>query len=790
MQRRSVSLLLRWRRAEDVCGAFHEPVFLDGLCGAPCARASSSRSVDRLRELQGLNDPSNTTATKKRRSGSRPQSKPSHKPEPSSTAVSQSRSFSRPAESAEAHQSRNVFVSNHYRLSDDEVGAFLQRHGIRHRQTGQHLVVEECPFCHDTRQKADNHYKLYIERTSGVYFCHRCGAKGSWYAFREHVGAGFGAGDTVERPLSALANSTKVSGASVSDTAGALTTVAKRPRGRPRKKPVPNSSAGEGADHAPLPAPAQSAWEAMKTHMSDRYVSVKHHLNLNRGINDETLRKYGVGAEYFRFMSDDGSYDSHLCYVFPMFDASGTLVRLKARSISEKKHMKLDPKGGAWGLFGLDTVPASATELVLTEGEFDAMAVHQATGIPAVSLPNGARSLPVSLLPGLERFEKIYLWMDDDLAGMEGARQFAKKLGLSRCVLVRPLRKEHAFNTEEASSCKDANEALLNGHDISAMLRAARRAPHEGIATFADLRDEIFVEFTNPLQVQGVRSEFLPRLNSIVKGHRRGELTVYSGHTGVGKTTLLSQMSLDYCMQGVPTLWGSFEISNVRIAKLLLSQYYARCTGKSPVGLVQDFDTWAEKFESLPLYFLRYFGSNPIDRVIDAMEYSNYVHDCSHALLDNLQFMTGGQARGADKFDVMDGAIHELRRFSTANNVHVSIVVHPRKENDDQTIQTASVFGSAKATQEADNLIILQRTPSGPVLDVRKNRFDGTLGTLNLRFNESSRMFEERDAPRRDARSFAALQESSRLLNAGSDLASVKSLRASSPRGRRGRLPK
>jgi twinkle protein len=232
-------------------------------------------------------------------------------------------------------------------------------------------------------------------------------------------------------------------------------------------------------------------------------------------------------------------------------------------------------------------------------------------------------------------------------------------------------------------------------------------------------------------------------------------------------------------MQGVPTLWGSFEVSNVRIAKLLMSQYYARSTGKSPVGLVENFDEWADKFETLPLYFMRYFGSNPIERVLHAMEYSNYVHDCSHILLDNLQFLTSGQGRGYDRFEVMDDAIERLRHYATSQNVHVSLVVHPRKENDDQEIQTASIFGTAKATQEADNLIILQRTPHGPVLDVRKNRFDGTLGTLNLRFCSSSRMFEERDAARRNTNALAILQQVARPTNVSVE---AKALRSSSAR--------
>lgn len=45
--------------------------------------------------------------------------------------------------------------------------------------------------------------------------------------------------------------------------------------------------------------------------------------------------------------------------------------------------------------------------------------------------------------------------------------------------------------------------------------------------------------------------------------------------------------------------------------------------------------------------------------------------------------------------------------------------------------------------------MILQRTESGPVLDVRKNRFDGTRGTIGLRFNTELRLFEERDSAKR-----------------------------------------
>lgn len=69
------------------------------------------------------------------------------------------------------------------------------------------------------------------------------------------------------------------------------------------------------------------------------------------------------------------------------------------------------------GLFGLTTIKETDRAIVITEGEFDAMAVYQETSMPAVSLPNGAHNLPVSLLPFFERFERIYLWMDADEVG-------------------------------------------------------------------------------------------------------------------------------------------------------------------------------------------------------------------------------------------------------------------------------------------------------------------------------------------------------------------------------------
>jgi twinkle protein len=249
------------------------------------------------------------------------------------------------------------------------------------------------------------------------------------------------------------------------------------------------------------------------------------------------------------------------------------------------------PSGGVRGLFGWHTVPDAADTLVMTEGEFDAMAVHQETGRPCVSVPNGASSFTPDLLPALKRFKRIVLWYDEDQAGKEGAERAAHKLGIARCTIVRlnrdllararksPSSAEHGGVEPHAAGAevpaaplqqqgkppKDANDLMLQGYDLQTILDAAEPIRHEQVLSFEDLREDVRLELATGEAKRGVHSRAFPTLNKVFGGLRRGELTVVTGPTGCGKTTFLSQLSMDYCLQGVPTLWGSFEIKNTRL---------------------------------------------------------------------------------------------------------------------------------------------------------------------------------------------------------------------------------
>lgn len=69
---------------------------------------------------------------------------------------------------------------------------------------------------------------------------------------------------------------------------------------------------------------------------------------------------------------------------------------------------------------------------------------------------------------------------------------------------------------------------------------------------------------------------------------------------------------------------------------------------------------------------------------------------------------------------LQDIALDKFRKFATEKNVHVTLVIHPRKEDEGHRLTTSSIFGSAKASQEADLVVILQvRLFSGSTLSER-----------------------------------------------------------------------
>jgi len=727
------------------------------------------------------------------------------------------------------------FVSKHFAVEPSELAGLINKSFKDHRlnSSAETVEIKTC-FQDCTRERKglnDNAWKLNI-RKDGSYYCFRCSSGGNWYNLKRRLARNSGLEITSNRSEESPAENRdqgkdpssiggigqqqqqeqlrQPSATNLFAEADGVSPHANRKEDPPKPPPLPDQQSALAHHQAllaaimsprPTPAPSSSAAAASpltppasvtlslpgaKEKNPSPYARqlVLDYLRQQRGLSDEVLMRYGVGVGIQAWPDEtkNNEWTDRVTVTFPWMvkqssPAAGNnkfiIQRVKHRAVESKGLQRILPKGGGFGFFGWHVVDDTHTEIIITEGEYDAMAAcqglraapgdHALKGVPVVSLPNGCNSLPPDLLPLLERFTKIYLWLDNDKAGQDAAEKFARKLGLNRCVIVKP-------SDNMPRPPKDANDALrlifppsVAGAPATSssaaspspslildMLLAAKPLPHRRLERFAHLREEVLRSIRTPLsELSGTGTPSLPTISSIIKGFRRGELTILTGPTGGGKTTLLSQMSVDFAKAGVPTLWGSFEIKNARLVEKQLQQYH---TASGPLRSLSDekLNSLADDFEALPLHYMNFHSSTQLNEIVDAMDFAVYRDDVQHIIIDNLQFMIprqsgGGSGRGGnfDKLNAQDAVLDEFRKFATEKNVNVILVIHPRKEDEGAPLGMSSIFGTAKSTQEADVVLILQRTLGGLALAVKKNRYCGTLGRVELGYNTMSNSFFE-----------------------------------------------
>ncbi|EDW64595.2 mitochondrial DNA helicase [Drosophila virilis] len=436
-----------------------------------------------------------------------------------------------------------------------------------------------------------------------------------------------------------------------------------------------------------------------------------------RGLKEAQLN--AIGAMY--------EPDQQLLH-FKLRNAAHLVVGEKVLRLSDRSEQTFQGSSSS-GLLIHGTGNKSKAVLVSNLLDFIVLATQNIETHCIVCLPYALHLLPQECLPGLERFKELVFWLHYDAThSWDAARAFAQKMDERRCLLIRPTETEPAPHL-----------ALKRRLNVRHILAKATPVRHKSITTFNALRNDILSELQNIEKVNGVKWKRFPVLNKLLRGHRKGELTILTGPTGSGKTTFTSEYSLDLAMQGVSTLWGSFEIRNTRLAATLLRQF----VGYPLDDKLQEFEHWATEFDRLPMYFMTFQGQQPLKPVLEAIEHAQYVHDISHVIIDNLQFMMGVSSYRGDKFWEQDSIIAAFRGFATKHNVHVTLVMHPRKERQEDELTTSSVFGTAKATQEADNVLIIQDKRLTSVrgkkyLQVAKNRYSGDLGIMPMDFDKDA----------------------------------------------------
>lgn len=362
-------------------------------------------------------------------------------------------------------------------ITTTEIRQYLRAHGIPFLD-GHSCLRAPSPFVGDSQLKdqtaAPGSSSLFIDKTTGRFLCMVSLAEGSWEDFQASVE---GRGDGAREGL----------------------------------LPGESTAAEDSDEVLRIWERAVPLWELPE---KEEAQLARVMFGLSK-VTDDTLRRFSV--RYLR---------SARSLVFPWFSPGSLRLRglklLGAESQGEDvRYMETTiPRPGVYcNLFGLPLIGRRDVELVLTSRELDSLALSQSTGLPTLALPRGTACLPPALLPYLEQFRRIVLWLGDDLRSWEAAKLFARKLNPKRCSLVRP-----------GDQQPRPLEALNLGLNLTRILRSALPAWHKSIISFRQLREEVLGELSNVEQVAGIRWSRFSDLNRLLKGHRKGELTVFTGN--------------------------------------------------------------------------------------------------------------------------------------------------------------------------------------------------------------------------------------------------------------------
>lgn len=288
-------------------------------------------------------------------------------------------------------------------------------------------------------------------------------------------------------------------------------------------------------------------------------------------------------------------------------------------------------------------------------------------------------------------------------------------------------------------------------HQLPAILAGAEELPAYGILDLSE------VETRDLTKVPRTLSGF-DRLDKSIGGFFAGELSVWTGKRGMGKSTILSQLLLNAIDQGHRVCAYSGELDKAQFREWA----YLQAAGPEHIGYRDDpltgkrlptvnpavdsmISEWLK--ERFWLFDLERNTRHDPDSILSQFSYAKMRYGADVFLVDNIMAVDFNGVREADFYREQSKFTQALASFAKRQHVHVHLVVHPRKSSSGQAGKTTAddVHGSGDITNRADNVFFLTTHVVGqdrkPILVTLKNRDFGSKINQYLDFDKKSRRF-------------------------------------------------
>lgn len=458
----------------------------------------------------------------------------------------------------------------------------------------------------------------------------------------------------------------------------------------------------------------------------------------SRGIKSDALKYAMVCNRSYKSNKVDA-----VC--FPYFQENELKI-MKYRDYGEKSIGKekrvWQQAGGIPVLWGLDKIDLSEP-FIICEGEMDYLSFIQAGITQVVSVPFGVDNFGwvEENWKWLEKAAAIYLCMDNDNAGLKAEEKMKATFGIEKVKKI------------ELGSYKDVNEILIHEGEeaVNQLYYSAIDYNVQGIYNLCEIT------------VEGEEQAYtsLKGIDRVIGGFREGEVTVWSGEPGSGKSTILNQVILEAIEQGGICAVYSGETTKSNFVKWITIQASGWSCCEKVWDRIRERHYYIPSAETLKefskavhnkLFLLEDAGTMRKDILLDKMKILAKRNQANVFIVDNIMQMDLGSG---NKNELQKEFMVELVNFAQKYNSHIHLVAHPKKPARGEEASMYDISGASEIPNLSYNIIRLKRinddvkekwsTELGGnfegVAIIQKNRKWGEFKNIGLNFDINSKRY-------------------------------------------------
>lgn len=249
---------------------------------------------------------------------------------------------------------------------------------------------------------------------------------------------------------------------------------------------------------------------------------------------------------------------------------------------------------------------------------------------------------------------------------------------------------------------------------------------------------------------------YIKGLDRKTNGFQMGQLTIWTGKSGHGKSTFISQMLVEAIEQGYKVCsysgelkletfkkWIDLQIAGDENIDLIEDREYGRFKKVIKPEVLTKIENWYN--EKIYCYDNRQIQENIENNfVIHVIEEAIRNYGCKVFLIDNLMTCSFENSKIQDFYKAQSDFVGRLSYLTKAYDIHIHLVAHPRKTTGNAITQD-DISGTSDTFKRADNVFCIERKEDNTnVVKIMKCRETGVNNyEVVLNFLETSKRFYE-----------------------------------------------